>query len=80
MTMATRAIRTATICHSEDSHTDPKHRRVRIELKIDGGKYVWKSEGNDCGIGSFATVADAENAALQAWGAECWAIKARWIQ
>ena len=76
--MEKRAIRVATICHSQDNHTDKKHRRVRIELHKDDDGYCWYADGEDCGIGTYATVARAERAAYAAWGQDVWAMKCNW--
>lgn len=77
-----KPIRVASICHNEDDRNDPKHRRVRLELtKVPEGGYVWHTEaGEDCCIGECKTVYDAEIAALQAWGADVWDLRATWRQ
>jgi hypothetical protein len=64
-----KAIRVATICHNEDDYQQ-KYRRVRLELTKAEGGYVWHTgTGEDCCLGEFASVYDAEIAALRAWGA-----------
>lgn len=76
-----KPIRVATICHNEDDSNDPKHRRVRLELTKTEEGYVWHTEaGEDCCIGACKTVYDAEIAALQAWGADVWDLRATWRQ
>ena len=80
-----RAIRTATICHSDDDHNDPKHRRVRIELERQTDNnglrtYVWVNEdGNDIGCYASSTVESATNTLYQTYSADCWALRASWI-
>ena len=75
-----RNIRTASICHNEDTATDTGARRVRLQLRrVAGGGYEWATEyDEDCNIGVCRTVADAEQAALHAWGAEIWDFRATW--
>jgi hypothetical protein len=78
----TKPLRIATICHNNDDHRDPSHRRVRLELTKDfSGGYVWHTDdGEDCCIGACKSVYDAEIAALQAWGAPVWDLRATWHQ
>lgn len=74
-----RPVRTATICRNEDDHRDPAHRRVKLRLERDPAGLVWRtSEGEDCLIPPQRTVAAAEAAAVAAWGAPCWDLRARW--
>lgn len=76
-----KPIRVATICHNDDDRNDPNHRRVRLELTKSEEGYVWHTEtGEDCCIGACKTVYDAEIAALQAWGADVWDLRATWRQ
>jgi len=73
-------IRVATICHNDDGRNATNHRRVRIELtKEPEGGYVWRTEfDEDCSLGVHKTVRDAEIAALHAWGADVWDLRATW--
>lgn len=76
-----KPIRVATICHNEDDHKDPKHRRVWLGLTREPeGGYVWRDEaGDEAGnMGVHATVYDGQIAALQAWGAAVWDLRATW--
>lgn len=75
-----KPIRVATICHNEDDRNDPNHRRVRLELtKEPEVGYVWRTEfAEDCNLGVHKTVYDAEIAALHAWGAAVWGLRATW--
>ncbi|MBS1213630.1 MAG: hypothetical protein H6R26_2247 [Proteobacteria bacterium] len=75
-----KPIRVASICHNDDDCEDPRHRRVRLELTQEPtGGYVWRTEeGEDCGLGTHESVADGEIAALQAWGAPVWDLRATW--
>ena len=76
-----KAIRAATICHNEDDYRDHNARRVRLELHRDAGAhaYIWRTcDGDDCLIAPQPTVAAACDAALNAWGAACWDLRASW--
>ena len=74
-----RPIRVATICHNEDDHKDPNHRRVRLELHRTNYEYRWfDEEGQECGIHDSQTIYGAEIAALQAWGDAAWDLRAKW--
>ena len=77
----TRAIRTMTICHSDDDHSDPKHRRVKIDLIKDGDRYRWVQAmgGADTEV-SGKSVQEACELAVIAWGGKEWAAKAAWIK
>ena len=81
-----RPIRKASILRNDDATTrrnEPRkrHRRIGLELHHEPEGYFWRSEYNeDCGMGWFKTVADAEQAARQAWGAPCWDLKAAWLK
>lgn len=76
----THPIRVATICHNEADHNDPHHVRIRLELtKSPDGGYVWRTEDeDDCNLGNYSTVYNAEIAAMHAWGADCWDLRATW--
>jgi len=80
-----KAIRIATVCHSDDDHNDPRHRRVRIELSRqtdNNGKrvYVWlNADGQDIGQPACYTVEAAMNTLYQSYSANCWALRARWL-
>ncbi len=77
----TNPIRVATICHNDDDYRDPNHRRVRLELRDEDGVYVWRTaEGMDCCIGTCRNVREAEEAALHAWGAAVWDLRATWCR
>ena len=76
-----KAIRVATICHNEDDYRDHEARRVRLELHRDAGDntYIWRtSDGDDCLIAPQETVVAACDAAINAWGAACWDLRASW--
>lgn len=74
-----KPIRVATICHNEDDHKTPNHRRVRLELHKTNGEYRWFNDaGQECGIADAQTVYDAEINAIQAWGADIWDFQAKW--
>lgn len=81
--MSKKAIRAASICHNEDDHRDPNHRRVRLELIRDtDGRFRWYTEEGDERYDtdvSAATVADACSAAKAAWGGREWALRADWL-
>jgi hypothetical protein len=77
-----RAIRTATIQHSMDFGNNAERnpaRRVTLNLRKDGDAYRWygveDGEEFDTEV-SAATVAEAEEAALEAWAG--WGLKATW--
>ena len=72
-----RAIRVATICHSEDDVRQP-HRRVRLELARAQQGYEWVSPEGETGVGGN-TVADACEAARVVWGAPDWGLRADWL-
>lgn len=76
-----KPIRVATICHNEDDHIGPNHRRVRLELHKKGRAYVWCDEsGEDLQVVPHeATVYDAEIAAIHGWGASEWDLRAKWF-
>ena len=70
-----RAIRVASVIHNEDHYRDESARRVRLALhKTDSG-YEWTASGEDTSTGVWPTVAAAEQAAWQAWGAEVWGLR-----
>lgn len=74
-----KAIRTATICHSQDDYTKKGHKRVKLDLlKTDRG-YEWFCDGEGTESGYYDTVREAEQAAKSAWGGEVWAFKAKWL-
>lgn len=76
-----RPIIVASICHGDDDRSNPTHRRVRIELHKDAdGKYVWRTAaGEDCCIAPQRSVRDAMIAAVQAWGADVWDLRGKWM-
>jgi len=75
-----KPIRVATICHNEDTHTTPGHRRVRLELYRRESGYVWTtSDGEDPELGIFQTIDEAEEAAQSAWSYPSWDLRASWL-
>ena len=77
----TRAIRSMTVCHSDDDCTNPNHRRVKIDLVRDGDRYRWvqAEDGADTEV-SGKSVQEACELAFIAWGGKEWAAKATWIK
>lgn len=81
--MNKKSIRVASICHNEDDHRAPKHRRVRLELIRDtDGRFRWYAEEGgeryDTDV-SASTVEAACRAAKAAWGGMEWALRADWL-
>ena len=71
--------RVATICHNDDDYRIIGHRRIRLELHREPKGYRWRTQdGTDCLIAPQPSICDAEIAALQAWGAPLWDLRARW--
>ena len=77
-----RALRKFSICHNEDDHKNPNHRRVHVEIYHMEHGYVWRNreDGTDIGLGTYQTVAAACGAAQAAYGTQqaCWAMRAAW--
>lgn len=75
-----RAIRVATICHSEDNHLDKNHRRVRLELhKNELGLYKWYADGEEIDLPSCVTVSKAETIICKCYDFSEWDLKATWL-
>jgi hypothetical protein len=73
-------IRVATI-----NNNDPDGPRVKLTLNRATNQwgeylgYTWHTEaGEDCCMGYFGDVTQAEKAAIDAWGAPCWDLRATW--
>jgi hypothetical protein len=76
----TRPVRVATICHNDDDHNDPRHRRVRLELTKENAGYVWRTDtGEECCTDPAMTVHEAKVRARDMWGADVWALRATWL-
>jgi hypothetical protein len=74
-----KPIRKATICHNDDNHLDPKHRRVKLYLRRTDRGYEWFCGEDSTDTGYYSTVKEAEGAAKKAWGGDVWSLRAKWL-
>jgi len=56
------------------NHNNIEGARVGLYLiATDSGRLVWRTDSDeDCGLGEFASEAEADEAAIAAWGADAW--------
>jgi len=73
--MSTTCIPVGTICHGEDDHKDPTHRRVGIWLDGEGQMWADAAAPHVVHPDTFTSVEAARVAARKAWAGPEWAYR-----
>lgn len=63
------------ICHNDDNHNDPSHRRVGIWLDVDGKMWADADAPYVAHEDTFSSVESARKAARRSWGGPQWAYR-----